>query len=214
MIKNILFDFDGVLLESVNAKAEAFRKLYLPYGEDIANKVVEHHLANGGVSRFEKIKYWHKHYLGIELSQNEVNELADKFSELVMQNVINSQEVEGASPFLEKHYHDFQFWIISATPTDEIRKILDEKKWSRFFKQAYGSPESKTYWTNKVVHDNGLDNNETIFIGDATTDYEAASKAGINFILRRTSENNKVFKDYKGYSIKNIAELEPVLNDL
>ena len=40
-IKNIFFDFDGVIAESVSAKTEAFREMYLPYGIDIANQVVD-----------------------------------------------------------------------------------------------------------------------------------------------------------------------------
>ena len=48
MIKNILFDFDGVLVESVSIKAKAFEKMYLPYGVEMARRVVNHHLFRGG----------------------------------------------------------------------------------------------------------------------------------------------------------------------
>ena len=56
MIKTIIFDFDGVILESLDVKTEAFKKLYQPYGPSISNKVVENHLENEGISRYEKIK--------------------------------------------------------------------------------------------------------------------------------------------------------------
>ena len=59
-IKNIFFDFDGVIAESVSAKTDAFEEMYLPYGKDIAAKVVEYHKLHGGVSRYEKFKYFHK----------------------------------------------------------------------------------------------------------------------------------------------------------
>ena len=59
MVNAIIFDFDGVVLESLNVKTNAFKKLYEPYGSDISKKVVEHHLENGGVSRFDKIKFYH-----------------------------------------------------------------------------------------------------------------------------------------------------------
>ena len=60
MIKTIIFDFDGIILESIDVKTEAFKKLYQPFGSSISNKVVENHLANGGISRYEKIKIYHK----------------------------------------------------------------------------------------------------------------------------------------------------------
>ena len=56
-----IFDFDGVIAESVSAKTDAFREMYLPYGEEIANQVVDYHINHGGVSRFEKFKYWEKY---------------------------------------------------------------------------------------------------------------------------------------------------------
>ena len=62
MIKGIIFDFDGVIVESVNIKTIAFKKIYKKYGNEIVNKVVDHHLSNGGMSRFEKFNYYHKNF--------------------------------------------------------------------------------------------------------------------------------------------------------
>ena len=42
MVNAIIFDFDGVVLESLNVKKNAFKKLYEPYGSDISKRVVEH----------------------------------------------------------------------------------------------------------------------------------------------------------------------------
>ena len=59
MIKGIIFDFDGVIAESVHIKSSAFSDLYKSYGEDIVKRVVKHHEANGGMSRYKKIRYYH-----------------------------------------------------------------------------------------------------------------------------------------------------------
>ena len=69
MVNAIIFDFDGVVLESLNVKTNAFKKLYEPYGSDISKRVVEHHLENGGVSRFDKIKFYHNIFLGEEIDE-------------------------------------------------------------------------------------------------------------------------------------------------
>ena len=55
--KIIFWDFDGVIKDSVPVKGEAFRKLFIKYGSDISEKVVDHHYKNGGVSRYEKIRF-------------------------------------------------------------------------------------------------------------------------------------------------------------
>ena len=64
MVKAIIFDFDGVILESLEIKTNAFKKLYKSYGTDIVDKVAIHHLENGGVSRYEKFKIYHNQFLG------------------------------------------------------------------------------------------------------------------------------------------------------
>ena len=68
VIKNIFFDFDGVILDSVDCKTQAFEAMYAQHGQEIADQVKKHHLENGGVSRFEKFKHWHKKHLGIEIT--------------------------------------------------------------------------------------------------------------------------------------------------
>ena len=59
MLKGIIFDFDGVIAESVHIKSSAFSDLYKSYGEDIVKRVVKHHEANSGMSRYKKIRYYH-----------------------------------------------------------------------------------------------------------------------------------------------------------
>ena len=100
--RNIIFDFDGVLAESVHIKTQAFSQIYSEYGENIANKVVKHHKANGGMSRYEKFPYYHKNFLNIDLSEEDINQLSDDFSKLVIEGVINAEEVNGALLFLKK----------------------------------------------------------------------------------------------------------------
>ena len=60
--KFIVFDFDGVVLDSVEIKTNAFAEIYSEYGSEIVSKVVEYHKRNGGLSRFEKFKYYHKFF--------------------------------------------------------------------------------------------------------------------------------------------------------
>ena len=52
------FDFDGVIVDSVQIKAKAFALLFESHGSQIQEKIVSHHLNNGGMTRSEKIKYY------------------------------------------------------------------------------------------------------------------------------------------------------------
>ena len=211
-IKNIFFDFDGVIAESVSAKTDAFNEMYLPYGKDIADKVVEYHKLHGGVSRYEKFIHFHKEFLNETIDQEKVDKLANEFSNIVLNKVINSKEVLGANYFIEKYYKKFKFWIITGTPTTEIKLIVEKRKLINFFTGIHGSPKNKRYWTEYLIKINKLNRDETIFLGDATTDLDAADFSKTHFALRENEENKEIFKDFKGLRFKNFYELEKILN--
>lgn len=201
MIKNIFFDFDGVIVDSVNVKTKAFEKLYAPYGKCISRKVVEHHRANGGMSRYDKFKLYHKEFLGIDLSENEVDGLANQFSSLVKQGVIESPEVNGSHSFLKKYTNKFNMFVITGTPTEESVEICKARGIFQCFKGIFGSPEKKDFWSNYILEKFNLKSNETIFVGDALADYNAARKVNLKFYLRDYDENREFFK-----SINNITK--------
>lgn len=195
MIKNILFDFDGVIADSVNVKTEAFYNMYLPFGKEIAEKVKEHHINNGGMSRFKKFAYYHKSFLNEDINEDKIKKLADDFSRLVLNGVINSPLIPGILDFLEDNYLKMKFWIITGTPTDEIKIILDRKNLTKYFVDSFGSPQLKSELAKFIILNNKLSENETIFIGDALADYEAAVSNNIGFIVRLNGDNINLFAD-------------------
>ena len=211
MIKDIFWDFDGVICDSVNVKTLAFKELYLPYGEDVAAKVVEHHEANGGVSRFEKFKIYHREFLGEEIDQNKVDELASNFSNLVLQKVVEAPYINGVIEFIQSHQKDMNHYVISGTPDDEMKTICDKKNISSLFHSIHGSPTSKTDWSNSLIERHELNNNEILFIGDSTSDYKAAVNCNLHFILRETPENQNLFKDYEGIRIKDFLNFDQII---
>lgn len=212
-IKYIFFDFDGVLAESVNIKTEAFKQMYLYKGEDFANKVKQYHLENGGVSRFEKFKVFNGDWLGEEINQQKIDELAQVFSDLVIDGVVNSPEVKGALDFLNSS-EAYKKYIITGTPTVEIKPILERREMDHFFVKAYGSPEKKGHWVNKIISEEKILSKECVFIGDALADYNAAISNNVPFILRETEEAIQLFEDFKGLRIKDLTNLHVVIESI
>jgi phosphoglycolate phosphatase-like HAD superfamily hydrolase len=211
--KYLLFDFDGVLAESVEIKTEAFRKMYLSNGDEFAQKVVDYHIANGGVSRYEKFKVFNGDWLGETITEDRINELADVFSDFVVDGVVNAPEVVGADEFLRSS-EDYTKFIITGTPTVEIKPILEQRKMGHFFKEAFGSPEKKGHWVKHILKTENISPKECVFIGDALADYNAAIDNGIDFILRETEIASPLFKDYKGYSLKDMTGMSQILNKM
>ena len=207
-IKNIFFDFDGVIAESVSAKTDAFKEMYLPYGEYISSQVVNYHINNGGVSRYDKFRYWEKTFFGKNISENTVMEMAQEFSDLVLNKVIDSDEVPGAYAFIKKYSKTLNFWIITGTPTSEIEIIAKERGLTDLFIGIHGSPKNKRYWTEYLLEKHNLKREETLFLGDATTDQDAAEYSNLHFALRENEENRDIFKNYEGNRFNDFFDLE------
>ena len=115
MITAIFFDFDGVLVESVDIKTGAFAKLFEREGEDVVKKIIEYHLNNTGVSRYDKFKYIYKEILNRVLSDDEFKMLCNKFAVLVVNAVVGAPYVKGAKEFLENYASRYQCSIVTAT---------------------------------------------------------------------------------------------------
>jgi phosphoglycolate phosphatase-like HAD superfamily hydrolase len=207
-IKAIIFDFDGVIAESVDVKTNAFREMYIEYGQEVAKKVVEHHEANGGISRFEKFKIYHKEFLGEILSHAQIMELAERFSDLVLQKVVEAPYVDGAYDFLVSNYKRYSFFISTGTPTEEIEIIMENRRIASFFQEVYGSPEKKYNHVKCIIKGNDYRKEDVVFVGDALTDRDAARMNGIEFIGRYTTTEE--IKKEK-YLMRNFSDLEKII---
>jgi phosphoglycolate phosphatase-like HAD superfamily hydrolase len=180
--KVLIFDFDGVICDSVHVKTDAFVELYRDYSFAVQNEVKKYHLQNGGISRFEKIKYFQSELLGLPASEESVKVIADRFAGLVKEKVIVSPFINGAKEFLEKHANDCLQFICTGTPEFEIIEIIERRGLTNLFESLYGSPKTKTEIIHKILNDTRCTPDECIFLGDAMTDYKAAIACNIPFI--------------------------------
>ena len=180
----LVFDFDGVIVDSFDVKKTAFSNLYLQYGEDIANKVLEFHdSGNGGMCRVKKFKFFHENYLNTELSEIQLDEFCKNFSKQVVKNVIDSEEILGVIQFIETYCLNKRISIVnSATPQDEMHQIVHERGLEKFFNEVYGSPKTKVENFHHFFSKFNLKPDKTVFFGDLIADFHAAESVGCDFI--------------------------------
>ena len=206
--KAIIFDFDGVILDSVNIKTLAFEAIYLPHGREIAEKVKAHHLLNGGISRFKKFRYYHQNFLGIELTDAQVDRMAEEFSELVFQKVSEAAFIKGAASFLEAHHDSRKCFIATGTPQNEIEQIVAIRNLGNYFVSVHGSPTSKEDIIEEIMTTHELSMNDVIFVGDAMTDYHAAEAKNLTFV--GVANKNTLFPTGTKL-INDLMELEEII---
>ena len=187
-IKTIIFDFDGIIVESMDIKARAFAFLFKDYPEHV-DEIVKFHMLHGVMSRFEKFEWIYQNLLHKPLSESEMLELGKQFANFVYQEVVSCPFVKGALEFLNKYYKKISLFIVSGTPEEEIRSIIKERGLEKYFVEIFGTPEKKDILNSKILQKYKLNPEEIIAVGDSIDDWEGAEKAGIKFIGRITQHN-------------------------
>jgi HAD superfamily hydrolase (TIGR01549 family) len=200
MIETIILDFDGVILESVSVKTEAFRNLF-SFAPEHIDEIIQYHKDNGGMSRYDKFRHIYKCILRRDLNQQKFKELSEKFADLVFQEVIKTPFVPGANDFLERYYATIDLYVVSATPEEELIRIIQARKTSHYFINVYGAPRKKADCIREIIKLKGSCRNNVIFVGDAKNDFEAAQEVGVRFIGRIKHGDENRFLGLKGIEV-------------
>jgi phosphoglycolate phosphatase-like HAD superfamily hydrolase len=205
MFRLIILDFDGVILESVSVKTAAFRTLFSTEPDHV-DEIVEFHINNGGMSRYDKFRYIYHHILKKELDPATFDRLSETFSDLVFQAVIDVPFVPGASEFLEHYGREIPLYIVSATPEKELKEIVRARNLTRYFRNVYGAPRKKAECIQEILLGSGSQAPEVLFVGDALNDLAAAQSSGVKFIGRVGVGEKNIFRNCTG--------VETVITDL
>lgn len=213
MIRAIIFDFDGVILESAVIKTEAFSEVVRDYPKDKAEAFIDYHMEHMGISRHVKFRYFIENILDEEYADKKEQELADRFEQIVYNRVMKCDFVPGAKEFLECSYEDIDLFIASGTPNEEMQRIIDGRHLRKYFREVYGTPMKKAEIIEHILSAYGYGKDEVLFVGDAETDMKAASDTGLMFIGRKTIENMETFRGVE-YCIDDLRQIDSIIADL
>lgn len=182
-LRAVVFDFDGVILESADIKTQAFLELFRDYPEH-QDAILNLHLSQAGISRFEKFKVIYRDFLREPLSPEQLQILGNQFSALVRHKILTCPFVPGAQLLLEKLQSNYLLFVASGTPETELREIVEQRGLTPFFTEVAGSPRRKAEILQDLLRAYRLQPQEMVMIGDAIADWEGARAQGIPFIGR------------------------------
>ena len=196
MIETIFFDFDGVILNSLPVRDYGFRKIFKEFNDVLVNRLLEYHSLNGGLSRYVKIRYFYNAILGIDVSDEKVQELASKFSSIMKIELTNKKYLIAETvEFIKQNYKKYNFHIVSGSDEKELNYLCKKLDLSKFFKTIEGSPTPKNELVKNILEKYNYNSNECILIGDSVNDYEAAYLNKIKFY----GYNNEKLKNKADY---------------
>jgi len=195
MIKNILFDFDGVILDSMPIRDYGFKEIFKDFDDDLVNKLLEYHNQNGGLSRYVKIRYFYNKLLKQEISEEKITNYADNFSKIMKIELVDKRYlIADTLKFIKESYKKYNLHIVSGSDERELQYLCKELEIDSFFQSVNGSPTHKNILVENVLATNRYIESETILIGDSVNDYDAAT------------ENNLVFYGFNNPSLINVSK--------
>jgi len=195
LIKNIIFDFDGVILNSIPVKTEAFRKLFEAFPKEKVDELIKFHIQNGGMSRYKKIEYFFNTLLDEDITEETVIEYAQKYSKITKEKLSQKKYlIEDSVNFIKENYTKYNMHIASGADEKDLKYICKELNLNQYFISINGSPKIKGEIIKNILEKNNYKKEETILIGDSINDYNASN---INQIEFYGYNNNLLKKDFK-----------------
>ena len=212
MVKRIIFDIDNTLISWIeeywNTLDETFKKLNLPFNQEIKNKIIE------AVDDYEDVYNIYHEKLMLDLfNKYTALDLPCEFMDIWLKELElcipgDNKELKDILEYLSSKYE-----IVALTNwfMIEAKNRLKNLNIDLYFKEIIGTdqvlnkPNPEAF--KKAIGNNKP--NECVMIGDSMEkDIIGASEAGLNTIL--FDDKNK-YSDYKYQKVTNLLELKKYL---
>jgi|HubBroStandDraft_1064217.scaffolds.fasta_scaffold02585_4 phosphoglycolate phosphatase-like HAD superfamily hydrolase len=190
----IVFDFDGVILESAGIKVNAFRAIFSRYPAAV-DAIVAYHKEHAGMGRIEKLRIIHRDILKKPLSPSDEQQLNQEFADYVVGRVLACPLVPGVLECLAWSAARYPLFVASGVPQDELQDIVARRDLAKFFTGVNGSPRNKVQILGDVRAAHGWAPSQLLMVGDALTDSRAAAKAGTAFVGRVAEGDADIFAE-------------------
>lgn len=205
----LLLDCDGVLLDSNQAKTDAFYLATESFGKEKAQALKEYHKTHGGIARQAKFRHFIEDILNQEFDQSLYDSLLKKYAEASQKFVQNCATTPALNEFLnaiknqEKH-------IVSGGKESELVAEFKRRKLDHLFDGIFGNPRDKF----DIINDLGISTpkDKVLFIGDSKFDHEVAAHYGYDFIFMFEFTEFQEWEEYcEAHHIRTIKNLSALI---
>ena len=213
--KSIIFDCDGVILNSNEIKTNAFKKVLKQFNNQAIDEFIQYHKDNGGISRYIKFENFLNNILPKYEENKFINkslcgELLKNYSEECKSLLIKSEVTKNLKT-LRNISGEIPWLIVSGGDQNELREVFKKKKIDSLFNGGiFGSPEKKINIIERELKNKNIQFPALMF-GDSKLDYVVASSNNIDFIFVTQWTDLKNYKSFckenKIFSINSLSEI-------
>jgi len=195
--KTLVFDCDGVVLNSNQLKIQAYYDVAIKFGanKSQAQALVDHHVKLGGISRYPKFEYFLREIMQQAVTEQAMQDLLESFT-VEVKRLLTDCEI---SPYLAdlRNNNMYAKWmIISGGDQLELRDIFQQRGIDKLFGGGiFGSPDNKDAILARELEAGNIVQ-PALFIGDSRYDHQASTNAGLDFVFLSAWTDVECWQDY------------------
>jgi phosphoglycolate phosphatase-like HAD superfamily hydrolase len=180
--KWIFLDFDGVIMDSMTLKLDAYCFALAEYGYP-REEVERVQLLYAGLSRSRALPLMIEALGGEPMTEDAQARALKLFAEEDIRLRPQMTLLPGVVEFLEEAIsRQMPLAVVTGTPQEVIDGTVDYFKLRKYFREVHGYPPAKPAHLQGLLDRHGLRADEAIYVGDAILDYRAAAETKIPFI--------------------------------
>jgi len=179
----IVFDCDGVLLDTMSAKIEAFRSWVPEAHAALRGAFMDYIMGSFGRSRTYHVEYFYRELLGASPDQSFLDAEVARFTEICEPLCAAAPWKAGSKEFVKACLKaEALRYVLSGTPQKPLEEMLASTNAAGLFDVIIGSPPGKPESMERILKETGVAAERAVFIGDANADQEAALHVGAHFV--------------------------------
>jgi phosphoglycolate phosphatase-like HAD superfamily hydrolase len=184
----VVFDFDGVLVDSNAIKRNAYFDALagIPGAAAVIAEVLDgpptepadrYHTIARIVERLRE-----RAQLPVDDLPRLTEAAAARYTDYCERAIRECDEIPGASRILARLSQTYPLYLNSATPEPILRAAVAARGWAAFFRDILGSPATKVSNLQRVARAEGIEPRQLLFVGDSEVDHRAAAQYGCAFV--------------------------------
>lgn len=180
----LVFDCDGVILDSNRIKSAAFRTVTAPFGAEASARFLDYHHRHGGISRNEKFAHFLDAIVAVAPADRErlLGGLMRDYAAICARELLACPLIPGVAALLASIPPRVAAHVVTGGAQSEVRAVFAARGLDRHFASILGSPTSKRD-NMRLLAAAGALRGRALYFGDAELDMQLAGEFGLEFVF-------------------------------